>query len=309
MGFLLFPNDKKMYLRFIVLIIVLIQGTISHSQTKDEIDFHEMDVARKLLDNGNFESGLKIIDSVLKLNPENPYAWQMKGNVYANHFKDYRQAIDFYKKHEEIYPDNALNLANIGKNFFKIDSIGQGKEYISRAYQLDPNNEYIINQYAYYIIEKVEEKIWWYKNALLTSKLKENLGYQLHKSTQGEIYNNIGYYLYLNQSFVESSVYLLNGLEFGSDDPELLNNLGNSLQRINYLDAALIYYDKALKIEPSKVFSLNGKANTFLKLNQIDSACVYWQKALDNGYIFKEEWRDIWNIEDPKVQLAKFCKE
>ena len=56
-----------MHLRLIVLIIVLVHGTISHSQTKDEIYFHEMDEAREILDNGNFERGLKIIDSVLNL--------------------------------------------------------------------------------------------------------------------------------------------------------------------------------------------------------------------------------------------------
>ncbi|MDC6384897.1 tetratricopeptide repeat protein [Flagellimonas taeanensis] len=298
-----------MSIRYLFLSLAFICATLSYSQTNDEKDFHDLDIARAVLDKGNFEIGLKIIDSLLKVNPKNAYAWQMKGGVYANHYKDYKRAIEFYRKHEEIYPDNALNLANIGKNLFKIDSVIQGKRYISRAYQLEPINEYIISQYAYYISENVEDKIKLYKDAILISKLKQDLGHTLHESTQGEIYNNLGYNLYLHQDFLESTIYLLDGLEFGTNDPDHLNNLGNSLQRLNYHNSALNYYEKALEIDPNKVFSLNGKANTYLKMNQIDSACVYWKKALDNGYIFKEEWKNIWDIEDPKILIERYCEE
>ncbi|RNC92758.1 MAG: tetratricopeptide repeat protein [Allomuricauda sp.] len=279
------------------------------SQTKDENDFYQLDKAREHIKSGAIEKGLKFIDSILQINPSNPYAWELKGSLYANEFNDYYKAIINYKKFEAIFPDEALNLANIGKNYFKLDSIEQGKKYILRAFEIDPYNEYIIVQYAYNISKSVSEKVKLYQNALIVSKLKLEQGKQPTKSVMRDIYNNLGYNLYVNQQFMESTVSLLEGLKYVEESDEYFNNLGNSLQRLNYLQNALDYYDKALQIEPKKVFSLNGKANTFQKLQQIDSACIYWKKAIDNGYVFKEEWREIWNIEDPKLLLSKYCSD
>ena len=296
-------------MKFLLLSIFFFFSISSICQSKDESNFYELDKARELLKTGSIDKGLKFIDSIIEINPINAYAYEIKGSVYANEFKDYLKAIDYYKKFEEYHPENAMNLANIGKNYFKLDSVESGKKYIKQAFEIDPYNEYIINQYAFHVSEDIEEEILLYHHAIIIYKLKKAENLYTYTEVLGDIYNNLGYNLYLNKNFLESTVLMLEGLEYGGKNSEYLNNLGNSLQRLNYLQDALRYYDKALEIEPNKLYSLNGKANTYQKLQQLDSACTYWSKAVENGYKFKEEWREIWDIEDPVILLSKFCKD
>ncbi len=295
-------------LRIIFVFIFLLINTFAWSQTEDESDFNTISAVKEILEKGQYEKALSSLDSILFLNSNNIYALELKGSIYANFKNDFLKAIKYYKKAEQIYPENAMNLANIGRNYHKLDSVSKGNKYLERAYNIDPNDEYISLQYAYFVVEDLDEKINVYEETILTAKLKLASNQFVHEESLRDIHNNIGYNLYLKKEFTKSALFLLEGLQYGLENVDHLNNLGNSLQRLNYLQAAIIYYDFALKRDPKKSFSLNGKANTYLRMRKIDSSCVYWKKTLDSGYKFNPEWKEIWDIEDPALLISRFCE-
>jgi tetratricopeptide (TPR) repeat protein len=296
-------------LKVISQIVFFLSATLLFPQDNDKRNFDEIKPIREMVKLGKFEKALQSLDSILILNPKNIYAIEFKASIYANFEKDFIKAIEYYKKFDELYPNNALVLTNIGKNYCKIDSLDIGKEYIKRAYDIEPYNEYVLLQYAFFVIENknIDEKIKIYEEAILIGKLKLESNQHVNEESLRDIHNNIGYNQYLKKDFLKSAIVLFQGLEYGNENADHLNNLGNALQRLNYLDFAIYYYDQALKIDPNKQFSLNGKANTYQRMGKIDSSCVYWRKTLENGYRFNPEWKEIWDIEDPVLLISKFC--
>lgn len=290
-------------------VIILLFFSAISCQNTEEKNFAQVAEVKEVLKSGKIEEASKALDSILIVNPENIYALELKGSIYANHYKDFRKAIEYYIRYEEINSGNALNLANIGRNYVKIGHISIGKKYIINAYETNPDNEYIILQYAYFVLKNTDEKINIYEEAILSAKLKFEANEHVDEESLKGIHNNIGHNLYLKKNFLKSAILLREGLSYGEETADHYNNLANSLQRLDSLEQALQYYDLALKKESNKSFSLNGKANTFLRMGLIDSSCVYWKRTLDSGYKFNPAWKDIWDIEDPEILISKFCKK
>ena len=55
-------------------------------------------------------------------------------------------------------------------------------------------------------------------------------------------------------------------------------------------------------------YSYNNMANSYFGLGNIEQACKYWKIAVEKGYTYKPEWKAIYNIDDPKELIKKYCK-
>lgn len=266
----------------------------------------EYEACRKLYLEKSYIEADKCSDKILSEDSENLHALILKALIQSNYFKNHHSAIEFYNKYLKVKDNEPYVLTNLGRNYYEIGEDSLGYHYLKKSLEFEPNNIHTLSSFAYYALEDEYEKIDLYSIALFYLDLNKSEDKSYSSSIENRIYANLGFNYYLIGEDFLSAHFLLKSLEIRRD-VEALNNLGNTLQRLGNYDLALKYYDEALTIEPSKIFTLNGKANTYLKMGDKENACKYWKLAIDNGYVFKEEWREPWGIEDPIILLKKHC--
>ncbi|MCU0441455.1 MAG: tetratricopeptide repeat protein [Bacteroidia bacterium] len=95
------------------------------------------------------------------------------------------------------------------------------------------------------------------------------------------------------------------------------NNRGLCKFYIKDYEEAIFDFEKALSINLGESFvenfetdkySYNNIANSYFGLGNINRACEYWRLALNKGYQYKSEWKELYNIDDPKLLIEKYCK-
>lgn len=259
------------------------------------------------------EQGMLKIDSLINITPDKKEIIFVKAIILSSIYQDNEGAINTYKEFLKLSNDSIANagaLGNIANNYYQLGNIDEARKSLDEGLKLNPEDPYLLHQRGLVIEEnsidslKIQER--YYRKSL---EKMYKLGVDKKDSTlEPMILGNLGFNLYHQKRFEESKSYLEQSLSIDSTAVNVLNNLGNVLQRLGLYEESQEYYDQALKINPNYLFSINGKANSYFKMHNLNSACQNWKKVINLGYVFREEWRDQYDIEDPKILISKFCK-
>lgn len=122
--------------------------------------------------------------------------------------------------------------------------------------------EYVLNS----------EKTGLYLNHLENLSIDELIEKGIEFQKAGEFRNSISYY----------DRALLQSIDSGKTDIDLLILKGSALNGLNQYEEALIYFDDALNIEPENSEALRKKAFTLAQLGQIDDANHYFNLSQKN---------------------------
>ncbi|MEE2745792.1 MAG: tetratricopeptide repeat protein [Pseudomonadota bacterium] len=79
----------------------------------------------------------------------------------------------------------------------------------------------------------------------------------------------------------EAADILLEALQKGSRDPEILNNLGNALQQLSQLEKAVGFFESALSVRPDSTVILLNFSKGLLRIGDYNRALEYLKKAKD----------------------------
>ena len=105
-------------------------------------------------------------------------------------------------------------------------------------------------------------------------------------------------------------------IHIDSTDKLAYNSRGFAKHYLLQYQDAIVDFKRALTIDlgasfdekfESDSYTYNNLANSYLSIGDIENACIYWRKALENGYVYKIEWKEKYKIADPKELIKQYC--
>jgi serine/threonine protein kinase len=85
----------------------------------------------------HYAQALQAYEEVLRVDPDNFYAWNGKGTTLYNQ-GNYRKALEAYQRATEIEPDNAIVWVSAGLVLFRLQRYQQALVHFERALAIDP---------------------------------------------------------------------------------------------------------------------------------------------------------------------------
>ncbi|HSH65259.1 MAG TPA: tetratricopeptide repeat protein, partial [Bacteroidia bacterium] len=168
-----------------------------------------------------------------------PYFFNGAANIQLRNFKD---AVDVLEEGKNFAFDKLLLAqfyANIGDAQNQLKNYSASDSSYTKALQIDPNNTYVLNNYAYYLslrnvdLEKAE------KMSKRTNDLEPN-----NNSYQ----DTYGWILYQMQKYDDAKIWIGKALENGGkNNGTLLEHYGDVLYQLGDQENAVKYWQDAKK--------------------------------------------------------------
>ena len=229
------------------------------------------------LASGQEEKAVQELLTTTELMPQNDVAWKTLVQILYSQ-GDYEQTIEKGIQSDEIFPDDALIQFFVGASYFVLNKntealkwlqnatnapadpslksaifgmMGdlesaskrwkESEAYYDRALQLNPNNDNVLNNFAYYLSERTED---------------EEL---LQKA----------------QDMAERAVSM------NPENAAYLDTYGWILYKKNDLNGALKYIKQSVETEEASAVVLEHLGDVYKKMGDSENAKKWWKKALE----------------------------
>lgn len=187
-----------------------------------------------------YEDLISHTEQAKELFPNQSLVYFFNGLAYQQN-KDYKNAIDPYKKGVKMAVRN-LNLqsqfySNIGECYNSIKEFADSDKYFDMSLELDPNNQYTLNNYAYYLSLRSEK----------LEKAKEMSLNSLELSPDNPTYlDTYAWILFKNKEYSEAYEFQNKAITL-SDSPSaaLFEHLGDILYKQKNIEKAVGAWKKA----------------------------------------------------------------
>jgi predicted O-linked N-acetylglucosamine transferase (SPINDLY family) len=210
-----------------------------------------------------------ILQKILVIEPHNFDALNIIG-IISGLESNYVEAINFFKKAQQIRPDNNLINFNLGKAFSESGNDLEAIKYYKIAIKLDKNHlgSWINFGISLHQLKRYDEALSHYDQAI---KLKPDYA---------AAYSNKGNTLKELVRYDEALSHYDQAIKLKPDYVEAYNNKGNTLQNLKRHDESISYYDHAIKLKPDYVEAYLNKGNTLQDLKRYDEALSYYDHAI-----------------------------
>lgn len=195
------------------------------------------------------ESDLKMYDSLQihteqakEYFPNQAIVYFFNGLAFQQN-KDYSSAIKPYKKGAKMAVGNpnlkAQFYSNLGESYNSLKDYKESDKYFDKALEIEPNNQFTLNNYAYYLSLRAEK----------LEKAKEMSLKSLELSPNNPTYlDTYAWILFKNNEFKEALEFQSKAIKL-TDSPSaaLYEHLGDILFKLNKKDDAVNAWKKALE--------------------------------------------------------------
>jgi tetratricopeptide (TPR) repeat protein len=232
---------------------------------------HKFEQALQCFSSGKAQEAVNICQEVIKAVPKHADAYHLIGVILSNSGQ-FVNAMEFYNKSIEIYPDNHMAFCNRGNAYHQLKQPELGLEDLTKSIELKPDyaEAYYNRGIIVGALHRTEEEIEMYDLAL---KYKPNFP---------EAYNNKGIALQKLHRMEETLANYEAGIAQNPQHIEAFyNNRGLVLQNLMRIDEALADYNKALEVKPDLEDCRFNRSMCLLLKGEYDTA---WKE---------HEWR--WN--------------
>lgn len=209
-----------------------------------------------------------------------------------------------------------MNLATIiyyiGSNKYKMGKIDDAYKYFKMAYNTKGSPIKIKLYYIYNLLLKGDldqsEKllnqlskgkltsddeiniklnmsiVFWKRNSIAQAVNILMELYKKYKTTV--IYQNLGYFLILQNDYTKALDMNLEAYKFNSSNAGILDNLGTTYYMLGEYDKSLKIYEELMITKPSFSSAYYYYASTLLKLNKPEEALLTLKEALNCNFTF-----------------------
>ncbi len=229
------------------------------------------------------ENALIKIEATLALEPENANAWRQRmqllymanrwdevtaladdAETYApedafirffvgiSYFmnKDNSNASEWLIRATEVPsrpPFKSIVLGTLGDVTYQLDDWETAKRHYEAALKQNPENETVLNNYAYYMSLKGEE--------LEKAKRMSELSLRIAPKNPSFL-DTLGWIYYLMGDYEKALHYISSSLENGSESAEVLEHKGDVLAKLGRIDEAIEFWNKSLETDPKRQYLL-----------------------------------------------------
>ena len=233
----------------------------------------------------------------------NSQLWARLANVLFVDGK-YQKIIDEISPVVKNFPDNFFLNLIVGLAYSQLSQNKEGKKYLMKAVELDPNDETALTALGFTLnqLKETDAAIVYLERSLkINPKNIQALGtlgliYDNRKeydkcdevyekalkidSTNALLLNNYAYSLSERGIQLERAYRMSKkALDAEPHNSSYLDTYGWILYRLGKYDSAEVYIKKAIEIEKNNATLLEHLGDVYLKLNRKDKALEYWKKA------------------------------
>lgn len=232
-------------------------------------------------DNAN---ALRKIEATLALNPDNSNAWRQRiqllylaeryddvislsdeAETYApeDAFVRFFVGVSYFMKKEHAdaslwllrasksparAPFRSVVLGTLGDVTYQLNDWEKTKSYYEEALKLNPENEGVLNNYAYYMSEKGER--------LDDAKKMSERSLRIDPLNSSFL-DTYGWIHFLLGDYQTALEYISKSLENGSTSAEVLEHKGDVLHKLGRSEEAIRFWNDALKADDTRTYLLD----------------------------------------------------
>jgi tetratricopeptide (TPR) repeat protein len=256
-----------------------------------------MKKAQLLTDLGKYDAALKLLDKAASLAPTDTNIRLLRSDVLMLQNK-YQDAVDELKEGLPYVAEDADNYyMEIADIYFEWEHTQEAFEYLKKAIEINPNNEFALNR-LWYLVDvtgNYEESIEFHKAFLAENPFSYTAWMNLSQAYYGvslyekaldcceyalainagidTAYRDAGEILILLKRFQEALEYLLKVQNLHIPDPYLYYNIGFCYEKLKDFNKAKGFYLRSTQI--NKNF-----AEGYLQLGELYAKTKEWQKSI-----------------------------
>ncbi|MCD4793285.1 MAG: tetratricopeptide repeat protein [Bacteroidales bacterium] len=185
--------------------------------------------------------------------------------------KEYKKAIENFKKTIEINPNDSVTFYNIGVAYDKLKEYKKAVNNYKKAIEINPNDDNIFYNIGgvYDELKEYKKAIECYKNAIKINP-KHNLAY----NNIGSIYGELKEYKKAIENFKKA-------IEINPNDENAFYNIGVVYDELKEYKKAIESYKKAIEINPKHLFVYNNMGIIYTNLTEFHKAIESFKKAIE----------------------------
>lgn len=190
-------------------------------------------------DLGQFDSLMTYSAEAMELFPNqpNPYFFNGVANLQLRHYDKAVTAL--HDGLEFVYNDNALLMqfyANLGDAYNYLKEYDKSDKTFDDALKVDPDNTYILNNYAYFLSLR--------KQNLEKAEKFSRRSNELSPNNRSYI-DTYGWILYQLGKYQDAEEWLGRAAKIGAKNAVILEHYGDALYKVNKKEEALGYWKEA----------------------------------------------------------------
>ncbi len=258
-----YPNDAKPYALYGDLLFTSGRDqeaikAFNHSKSLDPTNYSVWEqMIFYYLDQDDFHSLSKLSRDASDQFPKKVFPAYISGYSYFK-IKNYVQATIMLERALNI-EDIDLDLkiqshAILGDSYYQLKNYDQAFHNYDQVLLLDPDNEYVLNNYSYYLATQ--------NNKLGKAEEMARRAAQLNPSDFNTM-DTFGYVLYKNGRYEEAVSILSEAANMIDDSAIVFEHYGDALYQAGERNKALVQWKKALEIDPDNL-GLQKKVSTGL---------------------------------------------
>lgn len=249
-----------------------------------------IDVAKRLLDEEQYDSAAAILRGYLESDSANFEAWYLLG-IAMDKTENLPAAVDCYHKSialDSLYAGPCRSLAYLFDVFARYDSMNY---YMHKAVELDEYPESLFYDFAYSfdMLAQIDSALVYYRRAIEANPL------------DNQAYLNMGAIWGTKENLDSARVYTQKSLEIDPDNPRGCYNYAAILSLEERLPEAIDYYQKSLALDPAMVAAKLRLGELYETLGDSSMAKIYFQDFIETAPIIYLD-----DIEKTKTRLKSY---
>jgi tetratricopeptide (TPR) repeat protein len=255
---------------------------------------------------GRQDEALAAFDRAVELNPEEPSAWLVRGNVLNYDLERREEALQCYDRAMQLRPDLGLTWGQKANALRELERFEEAEDAVARALQLDPRNERILlsrallrqrqNRHAEALVD-LDRALAIAPRYFVALYLKGVTLLELSRPAEalvvlqraaeiepadGDVWWNMMRAAYRLERYEQALKYWEKAQRPDGDTANLLIFKGLILGKLHGPDEEeLACYERAIELDPKNAWAWVSKANTLHDLDRSQEALPCYDRAVE----------------------------
>ena len=261
------------------------------------------------LQQGLFEEAVRLAETSLALDAEQPNAYYIKGNALRQ-LNRFAEALTSYEEAIVRAPEVANYFADRGEVLFFLNRLDEALTSYEAAIALDADNPqyYCDRGVVFFYLRRFEEALAYFDCALALNP------------DFADAHNNRGNALRSLRRFEEALASYKRALELEPESSDSCANHGNILRDLGQFEEAVAAYDRAIELNPNNAEAHSNRGVTLVGMQRFDDAVAaydraialhpghggaYWNRAL--LHLLRGEYEKGWRLYEWRWKSANFA--